>query len=155
MKFLKIMPLLFVIITISILIGCMSANQHYRQTHGPKEKEMTVGTVQKEIRKGMSAADVATVLGSPNIVTTDSANREVWVYDKISTDVSYSKDSSGAGLKLLIAGIGNGLFGVGQGAGDYNRSAGAQSKTQKTLTVVIKYNEQKRVRDFFYHTSRF
>lgn len=155
MKFLKTVPFLLVLTTVFTLIGCMSANEHYRQTHGPKEKEMTVGTVQKEIRKGMSAADVATVLGSPNIVTTDSSNREVWIYDKVSTDVSYSKDSSGAGLKLLIASIGGSLFGAGQGSGNYSRSAGAQSKTQRTLTVVIKYNEQKQVRDFFYHTSRF
>ena len=155
MKFLKISPILLVLTTTFSLMGCMSAGQHYQQTHGPKEKEMTVGTVQREIRKGMSAADVATVLGSPNIVTTDSANREVWVYDKISTDISYSKDSSGAGLKLLIAGVSDSLFGAGLGAGDYSRSAGSQSKTQRTLTVVIKYNEQKLVRDFFYHTSRF
>ena len=79
MKLLKMAPILFVLAAISSFIGCMSANQHYQQTHGPREKEMTVGTVQKEIRKGMSAADVATVLGSPNIVTTDSANREVWI----------------------------------------------------------------------------
>ena len=152
MKLIKILSILMMIVP---LIGCMSAHQHYRQTHGSKEKEMTVGTVQKEIRKGMSAADVATALGSPNIVTTDSANREVWIYDKISTDVSYSKDSSGTGLKLLVAGIGDSLLGAGQGSGSYNRSSGAQSKTQRTLTVVIKYNEQRRVRDFFYHTSRF
>lgn len=155
MKFLKIVPFLLALTAVFTLIGCMSANEHYRQTHGPKEKEMTVGMVQKEIRKGMSAADVATVLGSPNIVTNDSDNREVWIYDKISTDVSYSKDSSGAGLKLLIAGVSDSLFGAGLGSGNYNRSAGAQSKTQRTLTVVIKYDEQKRVRDFFYHTSKF
>ena len=149
------LPILFLPVIAISLIGCMSAHQHYRQTHGPKEKEMTVGTVQKEIRKGMSAADVATALGSPNIVTTDSANREVWVYDKISTDISYSKDSSGTGLKMLIAGVKNSFFGVGQGDANYNRSAGAESKTQRTLTVVIKYNEKKQVRDFFYHTSRF
>lgn len=155
MKLLKRALILLVLTTTLSFSGCMSANQHYQQTHGPKEKEMTVGTVQKEIRKGMSAADVATVLGSPNIVTTDSANREVWIYDRISTDVSYSKDTSGAGLKLLIAGLGDNLFGAGQGSGNYNRSAGAQSKTQRTLTVVIKYNEQNLVRDFFYHTSKF
>ena len=152
MKCLKILSILMMIVP---FIGCVSANQHYRQTHGPKEKEMTVGTVQREIRKGMPSADVATVLGSPNIVTTDSANREVWIYDKISTDVSYSKDSSGAGLKLLIAGVSDSFFGAGAPSGSYSRSAGSQSKTQRTLTVVIKYNEQKQVRDFFYHTSRF
>lgn len=153
MKRLKILSIFLMMI--APLTGCMSAKQHYRQTHGPNEKEITVGTVQKEIRKGMSAADVATVLGSPNIVTTDSENLEVWVYDKISTDVSYSKDSSGAGLKLLIAGVGDNLFGAGVPSGSYSRSAGSQSKTQRTLTVVIKYNEQNQVRAFFYHTSRF
>lgn len=152
MKLIKILSILMMIVP---LIGCMSANQHYQQTHGPREKEMTVGVVQKEIRKGMLAADVATVLGSPNIVTTDSANREVWVYDKISTDVSYSKDSSGAGLKLLIAGVSDSLFGAGAPSGSYSRSAGARSQTQRTLTVVIKYDVQNRVRDFFYHTSKF
>jgi len=155
MKFFKTALILIVLTTLSSLIGCMSANQHYQKTHGPKEKEMTVGTVQKEIRKGMAAADVATALGSPNIVTTDSESREVWVYDKISTDVTYSKDAAGGGLKLLVAGVSDSLFGSGLGSGDYSRSAGAQSKTQRTLTVVIKYDGQQRVRDFFYHTSRF
>lgn len=152
MKVLKILSILMMLVP---LIGCMSANQHYRQTHGPKEKEMTVGTVQKEIRKGMAAADVAIALGSPNIVTTDSESREVWVYDKISTDVTYSKDAAGGGLKLLVAGVSDSLFGAGAPSGSYSRSSGAQSKTQRTLTVVIKYDEQNRVRDFFYHTSRF
>jgi hypothetical protein len=34
-----------------------------------------VGTVQKEIRVGMSGAEVATALSSPNIVSTDEADR--------------------------------------------------------------------------------
>jgi len=155
MKSIKMTTLFIALVAASLLFGCMSTNQHYRQTHGPKEKEMTVGTVQKEIRKGMSAADVATALGSPNIVTTDSESREVWVYDKISTDVTYSKDAAGGGLKLLVAGVSDSFFGAGVPSGSYSRSAGAQSMTQRTLTVVIKYNDQKQVRDFFYHTSRF
>lgn len=116
---------------------------------------MTVGTVQKEIRKGMSAANVAEALGSPNIVTTDGEGREVWIYDKISTDVTYSKDSGGLGAALLIGGASGGAFGGGLGSGDYRRSAGAQSKTQRTLTVVIKFDAEKKVRDFSYHSSRF
>ena len=116
---------------------------------------MTVGIVQKEIRKGMSAADVAQVLGSPNIVTTDSEGREVWVYDKVSTDITYSTDTGGAGVLLLIAAAGADVLGGGLGSGSYSRSAGAQSKTQRTLTVVIKYDDQKKVRDFAYHSSQF
>lgn len=146
---------LFAMATILPLMGCMSAHQHYEQTHGAQERKMTVGTVQKEIRKGMSAADVAETLGSPNIVTTDAEGREVWVYDKISTDVTYSKDSGGLGAALLIGSASGGVFGGGLGSADYSRSAGARSKTQRTLTVVIKFDAQKKVRDFSYHSSRF
>ena len=140
---------------LTILVGCMSANQHYQQTHGAQERQMTVGTVQKEIRKGMSGAEVAEVLGSPNIVTTDAEGREVWIYDKISTNVSYSQDSGGGGAALLIGSISSGVGGGGLASGNYSRSAGAASKTQRTLTVIIKYDEQKLVRDFAYHSSSF
>ncbi len=135
--------------------GCMSAQQHYEQTHGPREKEMTVGIVQREIRKGMSAAEVAEALGSPNIVTTDEQGREVWIYDKISTDVTYSQSSGGAGIALLVGAAGGGAVGGALPTGSYSESAGAQSKTQKTLTVIIKYDEEKKVRDFAYHASKF
>lgn len=116
---------------------------------------MTIGIVQKEIRKNMAAAQVAEVLGSPNIVTTDAEGREVWVYDKISTDVTYSNDSGGLGAILLIGSASGGTAGGGLGSGSYSRSAGAQSKTQRTLTVVIKFDRQNKVRDFAYHASRF
>ncbi len=149
------LSLLSLIAIFLFLTGCMTAGQHYQDTHGAQERKMTVGTVQKEIRKGMSAADVALALGSPNIVTTDAEGREVWIYDKISTDVSYSQDSGGLGAVLLIGSSSGGTAGAGLGSGSYNKSAGAQSKTQRTLTVVIKYDEQKLVRDFAYHSSRF
>jgi len=140
---------------IFILGGCMSAQQHYEDTHGHQERQMTVGTVQREIRNGMSGAEVAEVLGSPNIVTTDAEGREVWVYDKISTDVTYSRSSGGGIIGLLIGAVsGDALAGGGAG-GSVSKSAGAESTTQRALTVVIKFDENKRVRDFAYHSSRF
>lgn len=155
MRALTISRILPLITIVGLLAGCMSTRQHYQQTHGTQERQMTVGTVQKEIRKGMSGADVAEVLGSPNIVTTDGEGREVWVYDKISTDVTYSKDSGGVGIVLLVGASAGNTAAGGLGHGGYSRSAGAESKTQRTLTVVIKFDEEKKVRDFSYHSSRF
>ena len=137
------------------LVGASEADSAPGLARLFQERQMTVGTVQKEIRKGMSGADVVEVLGSPNIVTTDGEGREVWIYDKISTDVTYSKDSGGVGIVLLVgASAGNTVAG-GLGHGGYSRSAGAESKTQRTLTVVIKFDEERKVRDFSYHSSRF
>jgi outer membrane protein assembly factor BamE (lipoprotein component of BamABCDE complex) len=109
----------------------------------------------KRNKKGMSAAEVADALGSPNIVTTDSERREVWIYDKISTDVTYSKDTGSLLVALFAGGPLGGGVGGALGMGDYNRSAGAKSTTQRTLTVVIKFDNENKVRDFAYHASKF
>ncbi len=87
----------------------------------------------------MAASQVAEALGSPNIVTTDENGREVWIYDRIASDVTYSNSSGGVWLILGVVG-GN---------------SGASSSTQRSLTVIVKFDENKKVRDFAYHSSKF
>lgn len=135
----------------SLVAGCMSASEHRAAVEEPAGERLTVGTVQKEIRVGMSGAEVAAVLGSPNIVSTDEERREVWIYDKIATDVAYSSSSGGI-ASLILGGSGSVAGGV---SGNANQSAGASSTSQRTLTVIIKFDNDKKVRDFAYHTSRF
>ncbi|MHC4695255.1 MAG: hypothetical protein ACYTFA_00780 [Planctomycetota bacterium] len=136
--------------------GCMTAGSHASQLHTERERRMTVGVVQKEIRKGMSQADVAGALGSPNIVTKEADGKEAWIYDKIATEASYSTDSGGIGGSVGGGGYASGrsliLGGVGTG---YGKSAGAAATTQRTLTVIIKFNETGLVDSFTYHASRF
>ena len=101
--------------------------------------DLTVGKVQGEIKVGMDAASVAQILGSPNIVTTDEERREVWIYDKISSDRVDTASSIGGGIII---------FGGG-------RSSRQSSSNQRTLTIIIKYDEEKKVRDFAYNYSSF
>jgi len=137
------------------LSGCVTAQEHLQRVSDDSAERVSVGTVQKEIREGMSGAEVAAVLGSPNIVTTDEQRREVWIYDKISTQNAYSTSSGGfSALILGGAPVGVGVAGGGVG-GNYSSSAGANSTSQKTLTVIIKFSKNGKVRDFAYHTSRF
>jgi outer membrane protein assembly factor BamE (lipoprotein component of BamABCDE complex) len=138
-------------IALAAMSGCMSASEHRADVTNPAADRVTVGTVQREIRVGMSGAEVAQVLGSPNIVSTDELRREVWIYDKFSTDVAYS--TSSGGVAALIFG-GGASIGGGTG-GNVGQSTGAASASQKTLTVIIKFDEAKKVRDFAYHTSSF
>ena len=135
------------LLAILITAAC-SATHHAEDVRAANDVDrVTVGTVQKEIRIGMSAAEVASVLGSPNIVTTDNERQETWIWDKISSDVSYSRSSG------TIVGL---IFGSsGGGAGVGSTSAGSTSSSQRTLTVIIKFDGNNMVRDFSYHTSRF
>ena len=116
-----------------VLLGCSSSNPPQRA------EELTVGKVQGEIKVGMDAAAVAEILGSPNIVTTDDKRREVWIYDKVSSD-RVSQDSSIGGSIII-------LFG--------GTRWGSSSTTQRTLTIIIKYDDDKRVRDFAYNYTQF
>ncbi len=133
--------------------GCMTAAEHQQALHSSQEREMTLGLVQKEIRTGMSQAEVAEALGSPNIVTKDSEGNEAWIYDKIATEVSYSKDSGG-----IIGGVGSVIENwriAPVGGVGYSKSAGAAAQIQKTLTVVIKFDENSLVKTLSYHSSKF
>ena len=109
------------------------------QPVGPAATNITVGKVQGEIKVGMSAASVAEILGSPNIVTTDEQRREVWIYDKVSTE-SVDTSNSFGGTIIILGG---------------QTSQRERSRTQKTLTIIIKYDENKLVRDFAYNSTQF
>jgi len=143
------------IMTTGSILGCMTAAQHQQELGSTKEREMTVGIVQKEIRKGMSQADVAVALGSPNIVTNDGSGKETWIYDKIATEASYSTSSGGVSGGVGAGGLAGSALILGGVGGGYSKAAGASSTTQKTLTVVIKFDARRNVESFSYHASKF
>ena len=101
--------------------------------------KFTVGQVQRNITIGMPSAQVAEVLGAPNIVTTDDQRHEVWIYDKAATEVSRQQGSDM--WTIILAGS--------SASKHYSR------RTQRTLTVVIKFDANHRVKDFSYHSSKF
>lgn len=126
-------------LTVLAVAGCSVNAQTVLRPSEIGEQRLTVGTVQREIHKGMPAAGVAEALGAPNIVTTDEQRREVWIYDRIATERVYADEAGYAGLILL----------------GYARQGGAATVSQRTLTVIVKFDAEKRVRDYAYHASRF
>lgn len=133
-----VLSAIFVVIALS---GCYPTSLVDQQKDMNAAKgegdNLSIGKVQKEIKVGMSSSDVVSVLGSPNMVTTDDKRRESWVYDKVSTE-GMASTSKGIGFLWFPA--------------DRNATV---SRTQKTLTIVIKFDEKGMVRDFAYNTSKF
>jgi len=123
---------LAVALCVFALGACQSS--HHEKDDAPS-KNLTTGVVQREIRKGMSGSEVIEALGSPNIVTTDENGCEVWVYERYARDVQVKE----SGYFLIFA------FG----------SKEAAKGSTRTLTVVVKFDEQKKVRDFAYHATTF
>jgi outer membrane protein assembly factor BamE (lipoprotein component of BamABCDE complex) len=121
--------------------GCQSAAEHaaaVRQAEDPSSR-LTLGTVQRQIRIGMTNSEVAEALGAPNMVTSDDQRRESWVYDRVATESAASGSAGGGGILIL---------------GGMSR-AGASSTSQRTLTIIVKFDTSGRVRDFSYRSSSF
>ena len=123
----KMLLISFLFLT-PFLYGCTASRPIY-------EENITVAKAQREIRIGMSSAEVIEVLGAPNMVTTDDKRRETWVYDKISSNIS----SSQTGVWLLIVGA----------------NSTERTQSQRTLTIIVKFDENGKVRDFAYRSSAF
>ena len=107
------------------------------QSPPPEEegKNLTAGVVQREIRVGMSGAEVVEALGNPNIVTGDENGLEVWTYERYARNVETKEN----GYFVIF------LFGSKEAAKGSTRS----------FTVIIKFDVTKKVREFAYHVVTF
>jgi outer membrane protein assembly factor BamE (lipoprotein component of BamABCDE complex) len=128
-----------ILVVATVLSGCATFP-------GGGDRDLTVGSVQSQIYIGMSGAEVAQALGSPNIVTTDEYRNETWIYDKISSRVSESETRGATGSVRYLD-----VWGPIAATSKTN----TKSSSQRTLTVIIKFDEFGQVYDFAYHTSRF
>ena len=117
---------------------------------------LSYGTVTAIVQKGKTTqADLLQMFGGPNISTTDAAGVETWVYERsvTQTDVASNARSSEAAAKL-------GLFfkSVELGAsGSTGQTAAASSTTTsiRSLTVIVKFNQDKTVKDYSVRASYF
>ena len=118
------------------LQGCATGpgpvdNRNSALTQGNVTLHLKVGTTTK--------TEVLEVFGAPNIVTKDASGAEVWSYQRHATVQQSS--SEGGFWTILVAGRG--------------RSASGFSETQRTMTLIIKFDAKDVVSDFRSRTSDF
>jgi hypothetical protein len=133
----KIRKILLPIFAVIILnTSCATAPVDTFQKNSP----FTHGNVQLSIKKGITTqAEVLEIFGAPNIATIDGAGYEVWTYQKYAT-VAQS-NVSGVYATVFIAG------------GTSSSSGFEQSS--KTMTLILKFDESKKVIDFKSMTTNF
>ena len=71
----KLLTLSTICCLVLLSTGCATTSSSAVEPEVQNTKKLTLGVVQKEIKPGMSQADVAEVLGSPNIVTSESTGK--------------------------------------------------------------------------------
>lgn len=125
-----------------VVMGCLAVSgcaANLPTGNSGDKQNLTAGVVQREIRKGMTGGEVASVLGSPNIVTSGTGGTEVWVYDRTFTQVESANASTGVWFIV----------------GTTGQNSSIARSSQSTLTVVVKFDANKTVQDVAYHQSKF
>lgn len=130
---LKILTLFLVA---TFIAGC-SSNQNSTDS---AKNPFTQGNVTLRIKKGKTTQEeVLNVFGAPNIVTKDAEGLEVWTYQKFAT-VSQGTQSDGYATIILAGG---------------SSSSTRFEQTQRTMTLILKFDTNNVVKEFSSRSSEF
>lgn len=117
---------------------------------------LSYGAITATVKKGITTqADLIGLFGGPNITTLDSDGSETWVYERTASETSTSSQADVAvQARNLDVFFGLGFVGKGTVAA---QSSGRATVTRsiKSLTVIIKFNQDKTVKDFSARASYF
>jgi outer membrane protein assembly factor BamE (lipoprotein component of BamABCDE complex) len=105
-----------------------------------RNSELTHGNVQMNLKIGeTSQTQVLETFGAPNITSIDGSGQEVWTYQRhASVSQSASTDSY---WTIILAGG--------------SQSASGFEESQRTMTLIIKFDSKKLVADFRSRASEF
>lgn len=148
--------------SLPVLAAKLEGNVNKQTVPPVREQELTVGTVQKYVRVGMAQDEVALALGSPNIVTQDSNGKETWIYDKIASYVTdRNKNESVMENAMETRYLWHGVLTLVT-LGLINKDVKPELKdvsqvvsSQKTLTIIVKFDSENKVESYTYHMSKF
>jgi hypothetical protein len=125
-----------------------------------RPSSLSYGSVTATVKKDVTTqSDLLNLFGGPNISTTDAAGIETWVYERTSStsDTAGAQDSKnfeaffGAGGTAGPVALGGGVSGGTRSSNDARRTV----NSVRTLTVVVKFNDNKTVKDCSVRASYF
>jgi hypothetical protein len=146
--------------------GCsISSQQTSSQTDAqlsqkPTQSEspslLSYGSVTSSVKKGTTTqADLGSMFGGPNISTIDSDGNETWIYEKTTSETTTNSQSSiNTKAERLDVFFGLGFIHKGKGEGNVRNNTTVSSSI-KSLTVIIKFNQDKTVKDYSARASYF
>jgi outer membrane protein assembly factor BamE (lipoprotein component of BamABCDE complex) len=119
-----------VIIVLGIVITFFSGCATFPQTDVPAQKSnLSVGMVKKVIKKGETTqAEILEWFGSPNLVTKNRSNDEVWNYNRMSFEAKAGAD----GGSLIL----------------WGGSRAMATTTTKSFDLIITFDSNDVVKDY-------
>jgi len=124
---------------LTLFIGLVSSGCYTAPKVGDESQRsnLTVGMVKTQIIKGeTNQAEILEIFGSPNIITKNRDNDEVWNYNRMSFETASSSGS-------ILA-----IFWTGNVAGAGGASKAASTATTKSFDLILIFDENDVVIDY-------
>jgi outer membrane protein assembly factor BamE (lipoprotein component of BamABCDE complex) len=129
--------ILAAVVACTALTGCVSTQT---KPVTARNSELTHGNVQLNLKVSETTqAQVLEAFGAPNVTTIDGSGQEVWMYQRHAT-VSQNSSSRNYWTVVLLGG---------------SNSASGFEETQRTMTLLIKFDDKKVISDFRSRSSEF
>jgi hypothetical protein len=154
-------------IVISFMLGgCLSSPQQTptqanisQPSDRPQDEtptRLSYGAITATVKKGTTTqSDLVTLFGGPNITTLDSDGMETWVYERTASETSTtSQVAVNSQVERFDVFFGLGLMGKGADASRSSEHTNV-AHSIKTLTVIIKFNQDKTVQEYSARASYF
>jgi hypothetical protein len=126
------------------------------RAEGAQQSALSYGTVTSQVQKNKTTQlELIQIFGGPSISSTDADGAEVWVYERSYTESDAQTRSDGyqaaANLNAFFSHVNLGV------SGSAGRSTGAVSSATsfRALTVIVKFNANKTVKDYSVRASQF
>lgn len=126
----------------------------------PQSSALSYGTVTATVQRNQTTQlEILESFGGPNISTTDADGSEVWVYERsiTQTDIATQSRQYQGAVNLGVSfgfphfgATGGGSAGATKTNGQSSISAGT-----RTLTVIVKFNQNKTVKDYSVRATTF
>ena len=158
-------------ITVVLAIaGCMSAPQPSSTAAAatPQAQAVTApaaqsgasalsyGSVTSQVVKDKTTqADLLQLFGGPNISTIDNDGVETWVYERSVTQTDVASRSQNWQAAVGLGGFFGNASASAQASGGQNAAASSVASSFRSLTVVVKFNPNKTVKDYSVRSSQF
>lgn len=127
----KSLILFTVLLVTASFIGCAGSGQKEASN-----TNLTSGRVKMEIKKGVTTQDeILKIFGSPNIITKNRGNDEVWNYNRMSYESAYGSEGGGF------------IF--------WGGSRAASSTTTKSFDLIITFDKNDVVKDYSLISANF
>lgn len=130
-----------------VLISCASTSWQglpIAERQATEHGSLSYGIVTSKVKKGETTQEeIIRLFGPPNITTINNDGEEVWVYDRISNETKQQGWSEASRFNVFFD------LGISQKYGE------GRSSITRTITVIIEFDKQKKVKDFSARATQF